>query len=248
MNGGTNGTIRLAPHARRPTRAAGCDDAGSVDHRRCRRPDRPDHYYVHAHGLIHGVIVRMQASGKAVDIATLGAELVASQLAAEIGGLEYLFKLHDSAPCAGNYREYARIIVERADARRNTGTGPRKGATIVTVITDFLQARYRRYSGAAKGSGLTRSSARSAARSMFGANFRFDPGAPGRNGLSSGQAGPGASGFPPSTGNGRRLRGRTWFHMFQTKLIVQRSPTLPVSNFAGSWRVARCRRAPVLQP
>jgi DnaB-like helicase N terminal domain len=105
---------------------------------------QPDHYYTHAHGLIHAAIVRMHGEGRPVDLVTVIAEIERTQLAAEIGGIEYVAMLHDSAPCAGHYREYARIIRDRADARRNTGSGPRDGeTTIVRVITDYLQARYR---------------------------------------------------------------------------------------------------------
>jgi hypothetical protein len=102
---------------------------------------RTSDYYIYGHGIIHEVITKLFKAGAAVDIVTVGAQLAKGALLDEIGGAHYLASLWDAAPCAGNYRAYAKIILEHSQHRQFNqlweemrGQTLDKGASLSDVI------------------------------------------------------------------------------------------------------------------
>ena len=78
----------------------------------------PDHFYGEAHGEIFRSISELRIAGNAADIVTLAEELRRTNKMDKIGGDSYLVELFDAAPCAANYKDYARIILMKAERRR----------------------------------------------------------------------------------------------------------------------------------
>ncbi len=75
-------------------------------------------FHTYAHGLIFGVMVELDADGKPADIVTVAAALTAKKKIEEIGGYCYLADLHDAAPSASHFRQYAEIVKKLAVATR----------------------------------------------------------------------------------------------------------------------------------
>jgi replicative DNA helicase len=77
-----------------------------------------DDFYRTAHTKIFQAMVRLSERREPVDIVTLTAELQAQEILEEVGGVAYLTQLSNSVPTAANVDHYAKIVHEKAVARR----------------------------------------------------------------------------------------------------------------------------------
>ena len=78
---------------------------------------RPDNFYHDAHQKIFQAIVELYNDGKPVDSVLLMESLRTKKQLEDVGGIEYLVELWDSAPTAANAEYYARIVREKAITR-----------------------------------------------------------------------------------------------------------------------------------
>ena len=85
----------------------------------------PEDFYRSAHQKIFLVMLKLNDTGKAVDLVTVTEELSATKQLEEVGGVSYLTELASSVPTAANIEYYARIVEEKSVLRRliNTATG-----------------------------------------------------------------------------------------------------------------------------
>ena len=74
-------------------------------------------------------MLKLNDTGKAVDIITVMEELSASKLLEDIGGISYLSEISVSVPTAANIGYYARIVEEKSLLRRLIRTA-------TTIVTD----------------------------------------------------------------------------------------------------------------
>jgi replicative DNA helicase len=77
-----------------------------------------DDFYRTTHTKIFQAMVRLSERREPVDIVTLTAELQAQEILEEVGGVAYLTQLSNSVPTAANVDHYAKIVHEKAVARR----------------------------------------------------------------------------------------------------------------------------------
>ncbi len=89
----------------------------------------PEDFYRSSHQKIFDVMLKLNDTGKAVDIITVMEELSASKLLEDIGGISYLSEISVSVPTAANIGYYARIVEEKALLRRLIRTA-------TTIVTD----------------------------------------------------------------------------------------------------------------
>lgn len=82
-----------------------------------------DDFYASRHQVIYGHAYQLLASGKAVDVVTLGNALKNSGKFDQVGGIEYLGALVENVPTAANIRRYAEIVREKATLRRLAAVG-----------------------------------------------------------------------------------------------------------------------------
>ena len=74
--------------------------------------------YRYDHRIIWEHTSKLIAAGKPADVVTVYEALVASDKAAEVGGLAYLNSLAQNTPSAANIRRYAEIVRDRGVLRR----------------------------------------------------------------------------------------------------------------------------------
>ncbi|MBS4175212.1 replicative DNA helicase [Bacillus sp. FJAT-49736] len=89
----------------------------------------PEDFYRNSHQLIFRVFLKLNDSGKAVDLVTVAEELAASKQLEDVGGISYLSELAGSVPTAANIEYYARIVEEKSLLRRLIRTA-------TTIATD----------------------------------------------------------------------------------------------------------------
>lgn len=75
------------------------------------------HFYSTAHKLIFRSMFALHSAGERVDLVTLGQKLKAAGDLANIGGLDYLAKLLNTASTSANAEYYARIVLDKAHKR-----------------------------------------------------------------------------------------------------------------------------------
>ncbi|WP_438824855.1 replicative DNA helicase [Bacillus sp. JJ722] len=75
-------------------------------------------FYRVAHQKIFQVMLKLNNSGSAVDLVTVTEELAASKSLEDVGGVNYLSELAESAPTAANIEYYAKIVDEKSLLRR----------------------------------------------------------------------------------------------------------------------------------
>ena len=67
----------------------------------------PEDFYRSAHQKIFLVMLKLNDTGKAVDLVTVTEELSATKQLEEVGGVSYLTELASSVPTAANIEYYA---------------------------------------------------------------------------------------------------------------------------------------------
>ena len=82
---------------------------------------RPEDFYRSAHKHIFSAITDLFEEDEPVDLVTLTNKLKQKGLLEKVGGAVYPAKLIDTAPLAVNARHYAKIIYDKAAARRLLG-------------------------------------------------------------------------------------------------------------------------------
>lgn len=90
-------------------------------------------FYRVAHQKIFQVMLKLNNSGSAVDLVTVTEELAASKSLEDVGGVNYLSELAESAPTAANIEYYAKIVDEKSLLRRT-----------IRVATQIVQDGYTR--------------------------------------------------------------------------------------------------------
>ncbi|MFM8502805.1 MAG: DnaB-like helicase N-terminal domain-containing protein, partial [Actinomycetota bacterium] len=80
-------------------------------------------FYRPAHELIFDVIIDLYGRGEPADAVTVSAELTKRGEIAKVGGAPYLHTLISAVPTAANANYYAKIVRERAIARRLVEAG-----------------------------------------------------------------------------------------------------------------------------
>ena len=78
----------------------------------------PEDFYRASHQRIYSVMLELSDRGEPVDVVTLTAELRDQKLLEEVGGLDYISQLADSAPTAANIEFYSQIVEEKSLLRR----------------------------------------------------------------------------------------------------------------------------------
>ncbi|GGH80382.1 replicative DNA helicase [Pullulanibacillus pueri] len=78
----------------------------------------PEDFYRASHQRIYSVMLELSERGEPVDVVTLTSELRDKKLLDEVGGLDYLSELADSAPTAANIEFYSQIVEEKSLLRR----------------------------------------------------------------------------------------------------------------------------------
>jgi len=78
----------------------------------------PEDFYRASHQRIYSIMLDLSESGEPVDVVTVTAELRNQKLLDEVGGLDYLSELADSAPTAANIQFYSNLVEEKALLRR----------------------------------------------------------------------------------------------------------------------------------
>ncbi|RFU68075.1 replicative DNA helicase [Bacillus sp. V59.32b] len=93
----------------------------------------PEDFYRSSHQKIFNVMIKLNDSGKAVDLITVTEDLAASKSLEEVGGISYLSELAGSVPTAANIEYYARIVEEKSLLRR-----------LIRTATNIAQEGYSR--------------------------------------------------------------------------------------------------------
>ncbi|CAG9609061.1 replicative DNA helicase [Pseudoneobacillus rhizosphaerae] len=85
----------------------------------------PEDFYRAAHQKIFNAMLKLNDTGKAVDLITVTEELAATRILEDIGGVSYLSEVAGSVPTAANIEYYANIVGEKALLRKliRTATG-----------------------------------------------------------------------------------------------------------------------------
>jgi len=78
----------------------------------------PEDFYRASHQRIYSIMLDLSEHGEPVDVVTLTSELRNQKLLDEVGGLDYLSELADSAPTAANIQFYSNLVEEKALLRR----------------------------------------------------------------------------------------------------------------------------------
>lgn len=78
----------------------------------------PEDFYRSSHQKIFNVMLKLNDSGKAVDLITVTEELSAVKELEDVGGVSYLSELAGSVPTAANIEYYAKIVEEKSLLRR----------------------------------------------------------------------------------------------------------------------------------
>lgn len=79
---------------------------------------KPEDFGWSAHRLLFRAMAHLRGAGQPVDLVTLREELERRQLLDRAGGPSYLLQLLEALPTAAHVDYYARIVLERAKARR----------------------------------------------------------------------------------------------------------------------------------
>ena len=78
----------------------------------------PEDFYRSSHQRIYAVMLELSEKGEPVDVVTVTSELRNQKLLEEIGGLDYISELANSAPTAANIEFYSHIVEEKSLLRR----------------------------------------------------------------------------------------------------------------------------------
>ncbi|MGV3487748.1 MAG: replicative DNA helicase [Tuberibacillus sp.] len=78
----------------------------------------PDDFYRTSHQRIYQVMLDLSERGEPVDVVTVTSELRNQNLLDEVGGLDYISELANSAPTAANIEFYSQIVEEKSLLRR----------------------------------------------------------------------------------------------------------------------------------
>ena len=79
---------------------------------------REEDFYRESHRKIFAMMIEMSEKGEAIDYLTLEDGLRARNQLDEVGGTEYIATLTDVVPSLANLDSYARIVADKAVARR----------------------------------------------------------------------------------------------------------------------------------
>ena len=88
-------------------------------------------FYQRAHQIVFAAMVKLNDQEKPIDVLTMQSELESEHQLDNIGGTEYLAELAGSVPTAANVGYYAKIVHDKATARR-----------LIDVATEIVQKSY----------------------------------------------------------------------------------------------------------
>ena len=88
-------------------------------------------FYQRAHQIVFAAMVKLNDQEKPIDVLTMQSELQSEHQLDNIGGTEYLAELAGSVPTAANVGYYAKIVHDKATARR-----------LIDVATEIVQKSY----------------------------------------------------------------------------------------------------------
>ena len=74
-------------------------------------------FFKAAHQLIYGAVLRMTAKSRPIDLSTLAESLKSSGDLARVGGVAFLYAIHEAVPSAANCAYYAEVVRNRAVRR-----------------------------------------------------------------------------------------------------------------------------------
>lgn len=80
-------------------------------------------FFKAAHQLIYASALRLVSKSTAIDLYTLAEDLKAAGDLARIGGVPFLYEIHESVPSAANCAHYAEIVRDRAVRRALIAAG-----------------------------------------------------------------------------------------------------------------------------
>lgn len=92
---------------------------------------KPEHFYLHAHGLVYQAILSLFEQKAPVDITTVTAELRRMKEFEAIGGTPFLAALEGTILTTAHCEEHARLVLEKAVQRQ-----------LIQTATEIVQAAY----------------------------------------------------------------------------------------------------------
>ena len=79
---------------------------------------QPEDFYTRAHQIIFAAMLKLNDQDVPIDIVSMKNELDKEKQTANIGGIEYLAKLAAAPPTAADVASYAKLVKDKAVARR----------------------------------------------------------------------------------------------------------------------------------
>ncbi|HJA72881.1 MAG TPA: replicative DNA helicase [Candidatus Limosilactobacillus faecipullorum] len=89
---------------------------------------QPEDFYTRAHQIIFAAMVKLNDQDVPIDVVSMKNELDKEKQTANIGGIEYLAKLAAAPPTAADVGSYAKLVKDKAVARRLIETADRIAA------------------------------------------------------------------------------------------------------------------------
>lgn len=102
-----------------------------------------EHFYRTSHGAIYNAMIAVADAGAIVDPQTLGYELRKRGQLEEVGGMAAIEFLAGSVPAVGNFKHYARTVIEMHDWRLALRSVYEQVAAIARMDRDALDAALR---------------------------------------------------------------------------------------------------------
>ncbi len=107
---------------------------------------QPEDFYTRAHQIIFAAMEKLNDQDVPIDVVSMKNELDKEKQTANIGGIEYLAKLAAAPPTAADVASYAKVVREKAVARRLIETATTiagKGYEDSEDLTDLLDEAER---------------------------------------------------------------------------------------------------------
>jgi len=98
---------------------------------------QPEHFFSDAHGRIYEAAQELAMAGASLDIISVGAWLRDRERLQQVGGAAYLAQLADATPTVAHVAQHARVVFEKARARRAIAAFQRAAAELYGDVGDL---------------------------------------------------------------------------------------------------------------
>lgn len=106
----------------------------------------PDDFYTRAHQILFAAMLTLNEHDRPIDVVNLQNELERTKQLDNVGGVQYLAELAGAVPTAANVAYYAKIVSDKATARRLIDTATKiasQGYEDTDDVTDMLDEAER---------------------------------------------------------------------------------------------------------